>query len=131
MRYMMIVKGDKNYEAGRMPDPRLLAAINELSEKQAKAGILVDNGGLLPSSHGARIRAAGGKLSVTDGPFTEAKELVGGFAIMLADSREEAIRLGREFMQLHVDILGKSYEGELEIRRMFEPSDFCGDTGQK
>lgn len=128
MRFMMIVKGDQSYEAGQMPDPRLLEAIHVLSEKQTKAGILLESGGLKPSATGARIQAGGGKLTVIDGPFTETKELVGGFAIMLADSRAAAIELGREFMQIHVDILGKDYQGQLEIRPMFEPSDFCGDV---
>ncbi len=121
MRYMMIVKCDKDYEAGKMPDPALLEAIGKLSREQAAAGILIDAGGLLPSSAGARVFVKHGKTRVVDGPFTEAKELVGGYGILRADSREEAIRLGREFMQLHADVLGPAYEGELEIRQMFDP----------
>jgi hypothetical protein len=77
-------------------------------------------GGLLPSSAGARVRVAGGKLTVTDGPFAEAKELIGGYAILRASSKEEAIELGKDFMKLHADVLGSSYEGELEIRQMAE-----------
>jgi hypothetical protein len=75
-------------------------------------------GGLLPSSKGARVRVGGGKLTVTDGPFGEAKELIGGYAIFRVKSREEAIELGKGFMKLHADVLGPSYEGELEIRQM-------------
>lgn len=128
MRFMMIVKGDRNYEAGAPPKPELMAAINKLVEEHAKAGILIDNGGLHPSSKGARVRVGGGKLAVTDGPFTEAKELVGGYAIFQIKSKSEAIELGKRFMQVHADILGPSYEGELEIRQMVDPSDYHADA---
>ena len=124
MRYMMMVKADADYEAGAPPDPRLLAAIGKLSEDMTKAGVLLEMGGLLPSSTGARVRVAGGKLSVTDGPFAEAKELIGGYAILRANSKEDAIRLGSDFMQLHAEVLGPAYTGELEIRQLFDPSDF-------
>jgi hypothetical protein len=122
MRFMMIVKADAGYEAGRPPDPALLAAIGKLSGEMTKAGVLLQSGGLLPSSKGARVRVSGGRMAVTDGPFTETKELIGGFAILEAPSKEEAIRLGKEFMQVHVDILGPSYEGTLEVRPMFDPA---------
>jgi hypothetical protein len=123
MQFMMIVKADARYEAGEPINPALIAAINELREKMTRSGILLQTGGLLPSSKGARVKASGGKLSVVDGPFTETKELVGGFAIMEAASKEEAIRLGKEFMQVHVDVLGPSYEGMLEVRPMFGQQD--------
>jgi hypothetical protein len=119
---MMMVKADPNYEAGRPPDPALLAAVGKLSEEMANAGVLIQSGGLLPSSTGARVRVSGGKMTVTDGPFAETKELIGGFAILEAASKEDAIRLGRQFMQLHADVLGQSYEGTLEIRPMFDPA---------
>jgi hypothetical protein len=117
---MMIVKGDKNYEAGVPPRPELMAAVGKLSQDMISRGKLLDSGGLLPSSAGAKVRVGGGKLTVTDGPFTEAKELIGGYAVLQADSREEAIELGKQFMKLHADILGPSYEGELEIRQFAE-----------
>ncbi|HEU4689691.1 MAG TPA: YciI family protein [Vicinamibacterales bacterium] len=120
MRFMMIVKADKNYEAGTPPPPELLAAIGKLSEEMVKAGVILDMGGLLPSSKGARINVKKGKLTVTDGPFSEAKELIGGYAILQVKSREEAIERGRRFMQIHADVLGPSYDGELEIRQMPE-----------
>jgi hypothetical protein len=120
MRYMMIVKADKNYEAGNPPKPELLAAIGKLSEEMIKAGVLLEMGALLPSSNGARIHVNQGKLIVTDGPFSEAKELIGGYAILQVKSREEAIERGRRFMQVHADVLGPSYDGELEIRQMPE-----------
>ena len=120
MRFMMMVKGDRSYEAGAAPDPELGAAIGKLSEELMRAGVMVDMGGLLPTAMGARVRLAGGKLTVTDGPFSEAKEVIGGYAILRADSRQEAIELGKRFMALHAGVLGSSYEGELEIRQMAE-----------
>ena len=122
MRFMMIVKADPSYEAGGPPNPALLAAIGKLSAEMTNAGVLLQSGGLLPSSKGARVRASGGKMTVTDGPFAETKELVGGFAILEAGSKDEAIRLGKKFMQVHVDVLGQAYEGTLEIRPMFDPA---------
>lgn len=125
MRFMMIMKANQNYEAGQMPDPKLIAAIAKHSEEMSKAGILLDTGGLLPSAAGARIRVGNSKMSVTDGPFAETKELIGGFAILKADSKAEAIQMGKEFLQLHIDVLGPAYEGEMEIRQMMGPEG-CG-----
>ena len=127
MRFMMIVKANKESEAGVPPNQELLAAIAKLADKAAASGAFITAGGLLPSSHGARIRVAHGKTFVIDGPFAETKELVGGFAIFDLESKEEAIESGRQFMQIHADILGPSYEGELEIRPMFDaPPDSAG-----
>lgn len=120
MRFMMLVKANKDYEAGAPPDPRLMAAIAKLGEEATARGQMIGAGGLLPSSQGVRIRAAGGKLSVIDGPFVETKELLGGYAIFELKSKKEAIESGKQFMQIHADILGPSYEGELEIRPMYE-----------
>lgn len=120
MRFMMMVKADGNYEAGIPPSQELIAAIGKLTEDMAKAGVLIDTAGLLPSSAGAKVKVSGGKVLVTDGPFTETKELVGGYAILRAGSKSEAIRLGKQFMDLHAEILGPSYEGELEIRQLAE-----------
>jgi hypothetical protein len=118
MRFMMMVKADKNYEAGTPPDPKLMAAMDEYTEKMIKAGVVLQTGGLLPSAQGARIRATGGRLVVTDGPFTETKELIGGYAIVRAASKDEAIKVGSEFMKLHTQVLGGAWEGELEIRQL-------------
>src|SRR5262245_41856439 len=106
MRFMMMVKADPNYEAGMPPNPERAAATGEHPEEMTKAGVLVQTGGLLPSSKGARVRVSRGSLSVTDGPFPETKELIGGYAIVEAASRDEAIRLGRRFMELHAKIIG-------------------------
>jgi len=116
MRFMMIVKATKDSEAGTPPNPKLMAAVSKLAEEANKAGLIISSGGLLPSSQGARIRVSGGKTSVIDGPFAETKELVGGYAIFDLKSKEEAIEMGAHFMQVHGDIMGPSYEGELEIR---------------
>ena len=128
MRFMVMVKANKDYEAGLPPKPELLAAIGKLSQDMVKAGVLLDTGGLLPSSRGARVRASGGKLSVTDGPFTETKELVGGYAIVQAQSRDEAVELGKQFMDVHVTVLGSSYDGECEIRQLFDAGDCASRT---
>ena len=120
MRYMMIVKATKDSEAGCAPNPELMAAIAKMGEEASRRGIMVGSGGLQPSSQGTRVRVSKGKTSVLDGPFAETKELVGGYAIFDLKSKEEAIQMGTEFMQAHVDILGPSYEGELEIRPMMD-----------
>ena len=121
MRFMMLVKGNSDYEAGKPPSPALMEAIGALAERRFRDGTLVEQGGLLPSSSGALVRVAGGKVSVIDGPFTEARELIGGYAVMDVDSMAEAVALGSEFMAVHAEVLGPSFEGELEIRAMFEP----------
>ena len=102
--------------------------MGQLIDKLLKTGALVETGGLLPVAKGAQIRAKGGKLVVTDGPFVECKEVIGGYAIVRAKSKEEAVQMGRDFMQLHLDILGPSYEGELEIRQLFDPEDFAAEV---
>lgn len=127
MRFMMIGKG---YETGAPPDPKFMAAIGQLTEEMVKKGVVLETGGLLPTAMGARIRAASGKLTVTDGPFSETKEVLGGYAILKASSKAEAIELGRAFMKLSTDFLGPSYEGELEIRQMVDPADCCPDAAK-
>lgn len=119
MRFMMILKATKDSEASRPPNPKLVAATAKLAEEANQAGVLVDSGGLLPSSQGARIHVSGGKTCLIDGPFAETKELVGGFAIFDLKSKEEAIEMATHYMQVHADILGPAYEGELEIRPIF------------
>jgi hypothetical protein len=119
MRFMMMIKTPENGP----PSPELFAAIGKLSQEMSQAGVLVEAGGLAPSANGARIRLTNAQLFLTDGPFTETKELIGGFAILRASSKAEAIELGRRFMKVHADILGPSYEAECEIRQMFDPPD--------
>jgi hypothetical protein len=120
MQYMMLVKATKDSEACAPPNPELMAAIAKLAEEATARGVMVTAGGLLPSSEGVRVRVSGGKTFITDGPFAETRELVGGFAIFNLESREEAVKMATDFMQLHADILGPTYEGELEVRPMFD-----------
>ena len=116
MKYMTFVKGPEN--AG-VPPQALFDAIDKLIQDQIKSGIFVSGGGLRPTTKGARVRITGNNLKVIDGPFTEAKEVIGGFAIINAASLEEAKRLSKEFMELHIK-LWPGWEGESEIREMEE-----------
>jgi hypothetical protein len=117
MKFMMIVKAPE----GIPPTPELMAAIGKISQEAIAAGRYLGGGGLAPSARGARIKLAGGKLMVTDGPFVEATEVIGGFAILELASRAEALEEGRRFVQVHADVLGPSYRCELEIREMADP----------
>ena len=121
MRFMMLVKGDKSYEDGAPPPPALMAAIGALGEEMVKSGHMLEMGGLAPSSAGALLNLEHGAVRVTDGPFAESKEVIGGYAIMRAKSRAEAIELARRFLQVHADVLGKSYRGQVEVRQLFDP----------
>jgi len=116
MKFMTIVKGNEN--AG-VPPKALFDAIDKLMADQIKSGIFVDAGGLEPTSKAARVRISGGRISVIDGPFTEAKEVIGGYAILKAASLDEAIELGKEFMDLHRKHW-PGWDGETEIRQMQE-----------
>lgn len=118
MRFLMMVKAGADYEAGAAPTPDLMAAIGALAEQELASGRMVLMGGLLPTAFGARVQVAGGKVSVRDGPFTEARELVGGFAIFDLPSKAEAIEASRRFMAVHARVLGEEYQGEVEIRQM-------------
>ena len=119
MRFMLIANATKDSEAGVPPDARLMAAIARLSEEMAKAGVLIGTGGLAPSALGAKVRLSGGKVVVTDGPFAETREVIGGYAIIDVGSKEEAVAFARRFWELHAQIMGPSYEGGGEIRQLF------------
>jgi hypothetical protein len=125
MQFMMLVKATPDSEAGLPPDPRLMEAIGKLAEEAVRNGTMITSGGLVPSKGATRIRIGGGNTKVIDGPFAEAKELVGGYAIFDLPSKEAAVESGRRFMQLHTDILGPAYEAELEIRQIFGPEEMC------
>ena len=126
MRFMIVVK---TAETSEPPPMALMDAIAKLGEEGAKAGVLVETGGLLPSPMGARVRLSKGNLTVTDGPFTEAKEVIGGYAVYNVKSKEEAIAWTSRFMQLHKDHW-PSWEGESEIRQIFDASDFGQAAGR-
>jgi hypothetical protein len=115
---MVLIKADKNTEAGVMPSEELLTAMGRYNEELVKAGMLLAGEGLHPSSKGARVRFSGGKTTVVDGPFTEAKELIAGFWLWQVKSMEEAI----EWVRRCPNPLDG--ESEIEIRRVFDPEDF-------
>jgi hypothetical protein len=111
MRFMFIVKS-AHYGP---PSPELVAAMGKLIDRETKAGRLLDQGGLLPPAAGAQVRITNGRLSVTDGPFAEAKEVIGGYAIFELPGKEEALASAKEFMQLHMDLM-PAWEGVCELR---------------
>ena len=115
MRFMVLVKADKNTEAGVLPDEKILTAMGKFNEELVKAGVMLAGEGLQASSKGVRVKFSGGKKTVIDGPFTEAKELVAGFWLWQVKSKEEAIEwLKRAPFE----------ETEVEIRQVFEADDF-------
>jgi hypothetical protein len=118
MRFMGLLKADKHSEEGAPPSPELMERVGKFIEEITKAGVLLATDGLQPSSQGARVRLSGGKVTVTDGPFTESKELIASYALLEVRSKAEAIEWTTRFLK----VLG---EGECEIRPLFEASD-CG-----
>jgi hypothetical protein len=118
MKYLTFIRHPESYRQSPPPS-ELLEAMRRFVEKSLKDGTLVDTGGLLPSKDGARVRLAGGRITVTDGPFTESKEVIGGWAILNADSKAEALRIATEFMELHQKHW-PGFEGESEVRPMFD-----------
>jgi len=126
MRFMIIVKATKDTEAGVMPeDDKIFSAMAKYHEELQKAGMLLDASGLQPSSKGWRIKYSGEKRTVIDGPFTEAKELVAGYTLIRAKSKEEAMEWARRFPNPSVD--GK--EAEIEVRQLYELDDFRQSEG--
>jgi hypothetical protein len=119
MKYLSFIRSSELYRE-TPPPPALLEAMNRFVEKSLKDGVLVDTGGLLPSKDGVRVRLVRGEITVTDGPFSESKEVIGGWAILKADSKAAAIRIATEFMELHRKYWPE-FEGESEVRPMFDP----------
>jgi hypothetical protein len=115
MRFMVLVKADKNSEAGVLPNEKLLTEMGKYNEELVKAGVLLAGEGLHASAKGARVRFAGGKRTVIDGPFTETKELIAGFWLWQVKSKEEAI----EWLKR-----APFDDTEVEIRQVFEAEDF-------
>lgn len=120
MRFMIMVKANKDSEAGVMPEEKLIAAMAKYHEELAKAGVLLDASGLQASSKGWRIKYAGGKRAIIDGPFTESKELIAGYTMIQVKSREEALEWTKRFPSP----FGEEAEGEIEVRQLFELEDF-------
>jgi hypothetical protein len=119
MRVMVIIKANKDSEAGILPDEQLLTAMGKYNEELVKAGVMLAGDGLHPSSKGVRVRFSQGKQTVIDGPFTETKELIAGFWMWQVKSMEEAI----EWIK-RCPCPDSAEEGEIEIRQVFEMSDF-------
>ena len=112
MRFLSMIR--INERAGKKPSDKLMADMGKLVEEMTRSGVLVSTAGLRPTAEGFRIRLSGGKMRVTDGPFTEAKEVIGGYAILEAKSKAEAIELTKRFLQVH----GDEWELECEVRAL-------------
>jgi hypothetical protein len=121
MRYISMIR--VNEHAGLVPGEQLLADMGRLVGELTRAGKLIDTAGLCPTSQGKRVRLTHGRLRVTDGPFTEAKEVIGGYAILEAESMDEAVDLTKRFLEVH----GDDWEIECEVRRLDGP-DFGANT---
>jgi hypothetical protein len=119
MRFMMIVKANKESEGGKMPSEALLSAMGKYNEELMKAGVLLDLTGLHPSSKGLRVQFSGGKRTLIDGPFAETKELIGGYWLIQVKSKEEAIEWAMKAPCPH-----ENGEGQIEIRQLVELEDF-------
>ena len=126
MRFMMMVKSAESVAA---PPQELIEAIARLSTQETKEGKLVASGGLAPTAMSSRVRLSAGKLAVLDGPFTETKEVVGGYAVMEFTSREAAVQSAVEFMELHKKHW-PGWEGETEVRQILGPDDYTLETGR-
>src|SRR5438552_12993672 len=122
MRYMTMIKATMDYEAGMPP-----AGMGKLTEEMTKAGVLLASEGLQPSSKGTRIKVSGGKRIVIDGPFAETRELIGGYAILEAESKDEAIKLADRVADVHIK--AGIAEFEMEMRPLFDPVDFTPTNG--
>jgi hypothetical protein len=120
MRFMMIVKASKDSEAGVMPSEEMLAAMGKYNEELVKAGVMLDGAGLQASSKGFRVKFSGGKRTIVDGPFTEAKELIAGYWVINVKSREEALEWAKK-----IPAPMEHGEGEIEVRQFFELEDFA------
>jgi hypothetical protein len=116
MRFMVIVKANKDSESGKLPDEKILTEMGKFNEELVKAGVMLAGEGLQASSKGARVRFEGSKRTVIDGPFTETKELIAGFWLWQVKSKEEAIQWLKR---------APFKEGEVEIRQVFEAADFA------
>jgi len=121
MRFLSMIRVQEN--TGKQPSERMMAEMGTLLTEMKSAGKLLDTAGLAPTAKGKRVRLRGGKISVVDGPFTETKEVVGGYAMFELGSKEEAIASAREFMELHRKFW-PGWEGETEVRQIFGEEEF-------
>jgi hypothetical protein len=116
MKYLMLIKHSESYRGEPIPQA-LMDAMGEFVNEGFKSGILKDTAGLKPTAEGFRVRSSKNRLSVTDGPFTEAKEIVGGYAMVEVASKEQAMKVARDFMELH-RVHWPAFEGECEVREL-------------
>jgi hypothetical protein len=114
MKYLMLIKHAESTRGEPIPQA-LMDAMGDFVAQSFKSGVLKDTAGLKPTAEGFRVRSSGNRLKVTDGPFTESKEVVGGYALVEVASREEALQLARDFMELH-RVHWPTFEGECEVR---------------
>ncbi|MDQ2667504.1 MAG: YciI family protein [Gemmatimonadota bacterium] len=121
MKFMTMVSSD---ETMGPPPPALMNAIMALGADAMKAGVLVEQGGLMRTAAGGRIRVTKGTLTFTDGPFAESKEVIGGYAVYSVKSKDEVLEWARRFMQIHIDHW-PGWEGVSEVRQIFDPADFA------
>jgi hypothetical protein len=119
MRFMVMVRANRQYEAGMLPDEKLMADMGRFNEELVKAGVMLAGEGLQPSAKGARVRFSGDKRTVVDGPFAETKELIAGYWLWQVESREEAIEWAKRSPNPF-----PGQESEIEIRQLFEAEDF-------
>jgi len=115
MRFLSLIRIDEN--TGRQPSQRLMDEMGKLMDEMTREGTLVSTGGLRPTKEGVRVRSRHGKLSITEGPFTESKEVIGGYAILEAKSKEEALELTKRFLRIH----GDEWNLECEVRPLDGP----------
>ena len=115
MRFLSMVRLKEN--TGQVPSEQLTADMGKLMSAMTQAGVLLDTAGLRPTREGTRVRLRGGQLTTVDGPFTEAKEVVGGYAILEANSKQQAIELTKRFLKIH----GEEWDIECEVRQLEEP----------
>ena len=119
MRFMILVKGNRDTEAGIMPEEALIAEMLAFHQELANAGVLLDASGLQPTSKGIRVTYSGGKRTIIDGPFTESKEVVAGYTLIQVKTREEGLEWARRLPAPH-----GNGEGEIEVRPLFDIEDF-------
>jgi hypothetical protein len=119
MQFLMLIKiaNNADYESGKPPPPELEVAMGKLMGEWTKTGAIVSAAGLRPTSQGARVRLTPGKVKVTDGPFTEAKEVIGGFFVLEAKNKPTAVEMTQRFVELHGEVLGQDFQLECELRQ--------------
>jgi len=123
MRFMIMVRANAQSESGQMPEEALTAAMAAYHEQLARAGVLLDANGLKPSAEGFRLRYQGGRPTIVDGPFAQAKELIAGYTLIEARSREEALEWARRFPAP----FGDAVDSEIEVRPLYELDEFAND----